>query len=132
MRIAAQIGDDLPWAGKRWLGIDGPVVGPQALEPRGKGTRLGERDGGAPELEALLGKGLLKSGEVLGSEDLGEGPDREQEVATFGRDPLLLRRVQRPASDDAVDMEGLLQGLTPGVQHHGDPELAPEPFGIAP
>ena len=42
---------------------------------------------------------------VLGPEDLREGADREQEVATFGRDPLLLRGVQRPAGDDAVDME---------------------------
>jgi len=69
---------------------------------------------------------------VLGPEDLREGADREQEVATFGRDPLLLRGVQRPAGDDTVDMEVLVQGLTPGVQHHGDPELAPEPLGIAP
>src|SRR5215831_15316419 len=132
VRIAAQIGDDLPGSSKRRLGIDDPVVRTQLVKPRRKGPCLCERGGRPPELEAVLRKGLVEAGEVLGPEDFGEGPDGKQEVAAFRGDPLLLVSVERPARHNTMDMEVLLQGLAPGVQHHGEADLTTEPRGITP
>ncbi len=75
--------------------------------------------------------GIGEEVEILPAEDLGESGRWEQESLARGGDPALLVRAQGSAGDDAVDVDVLSQILAPGVQHHGDAELAAEPAGIA-
>jgi hypothetical protein len=70
-------------------------------------------------------EGLLQAGEIAAPEDLRQGADGKEKARARG-DPAGAVRGQRAASDDAVDMEVLGEGLAPGVEHGGDAELAAE------
>ena len=65
--------------------------------------------------------------EILAAEDLRKRGGREEESAPRRRQPALAVGAQGAVGDDAVDVDVLPQILPPGVEHHGDAELAAEP-----
>ena len=69
--------------------------------------------------------------EILSAEDLRQGGGGEEESAPRRGQPALAVGAQGAVGDDAVDMDVLAKVLPPGVEHHGDAELAAEPPGIA-
>ena len=85
----------------------------------GIGAELAIAAGGGEEVENLSPK------------DLRQGPGGEQEALPGRGEPAVLVRAQAAIGDDAVDMDVPSEVLAPGVQHHGDAELAAEPARIA-
>ena len=102
------------------LGHECAVIAP-SLIPRRPGARVKTNRRDAVKLARLY-----RAGELT---DIWT-PDEQESLAHGGHPPLSVR-AQAAIGDDAVDMDVLSQILTPGVQHHGDSELAAEPAGIA-
>ena len=69
--------------------------------------------------------------EILAAEDFRQGGGGEEESPAHGGEPALAVGAQGAVGDDTVDMDVLPEILPPGVEHHGDAELAAEPSGIA-
>ena len=90
---------------------------------------LGERGGLPGEVELSCLEGLSERLEVFPPEHHGERPHREEKPA-LGGDPLPLG-TECPAANHTVHMQMLTEILAPGVKHHRDPDLAPEPLGIS-
>ena len=67
--------------------------------------------------------------EILAAHGLRMHGIRIWETLAHGGEPALPVRAQAAVRDDAVNIDVLLQTLRPGVQHHGDAELAAEPSG---
>jgi hypothetical protein len=61
----------------------------------------------------------------LPAKDRAHGPHRKEE-AGIGIDPARPVGGERPSRHDAVDMEMCPQGLIPGMQDHGAPDLPAE------
>ena len=79
----------------------------------------------AVELEALPGVEPLESLAELGPENLAQRPHGEQ-VVRPRPDPAALCQRGPAACDDAVQVVMVYEGLAPGVQHGGDPQLRSE------
>ena len=128
--VAPEVGEDIGSAGKRCLGVDDPVVrlqrGPQALECAGVVEAIVARHA---QLAVAVGDG--EEVEILAAEDFRQGGGGEEESPAHGGEPALAVGAQGAVGDDTVDMDVLPEILPPGVQHHGDAELAAEPSGIA-
>src|SRR5919199_1180579 len=116
MRIAADIVQDLRWAGKGRLGVDDPLVSVELIAKLCKVLREEHGAGGAC---------LDQRRAELAAKDGAQGPHREEE-AGISRDPALPVGGQRASRNDAVDMEVRPQGLIPSVQDHGAPDLPAE------
>ncbi len=129
--VAPEIGQHLAGAGERGLGIDHPVVRSKRGLQTFEGAAAVETIA-AGHTQLALAMGIGEEVEILPAEDLGESGRWEQESLARGGDPALLVRAQGSAGDDAVDVDVLSQILAPGVQHHGDAELAAEPRGLRP
>ena len=84
---------------------------------------------GHAQLAGAMGVG--EEVEILAAEDLRQGGGGEEESAAGWSQPALAVGAQGAVGDDAVDMDVLPEILPPGVEHHGDAELAAEPAGIA-
>ena len=127
--VAPEIGQDLLGAGERGLAVNHPVVrsqrGLQALQL----AAVAATGGLQPKL-AVAVRGAEEV-EILAAEDLRERGRREQEAVAGGGEPTLPVRAQAAVGDDAVNMDVLPQILSPSMQHHGDPQFAAEPAGIA-
>ena len=85
---------------------------------------------GPSELEALLRIGVLQGGEIFAPKHPGERFDGKEKVAALGGYPAGAVWSQRSTGDHTVDMEVVVQGLAPGMQHHRDAEFTPEPLGV--
>ena len=83
---------------------------------------------GHAQFAAVVGVG--EEVEILAAEHLREGGG-EEESATGRSQPARPVGAQGAVGDEAVDMDVLPEVLPPGVEHHGDAELATEPSGIA-
>ena len=125
MRRAADIVQDVLRAGKGRLGVDDPLFG---IELRTSGAKLsgvpkagGPSARGTAPVEPALGQRLTE----LPAQDRAQGPHREEE-AGIGLDPARPVGGERASRDDAVDMAMRPQGLVPGVQDHGAPDLPAE------
>ena len=94
-----------------------------------EGRRLGERGGLPGEVDLSRLEGLSQHLEVLRPEHHGERPHREEEPALGGDPPSI--GGERTAADHTVHVQMLTEVLAPGVEHHRDPDLAPEPLGIS-
>ncbi len=128
MGVAPEIGEHLLGTAEGGLGVDDRVLGPELREERPEGGRRCER-GGLPGERDLSGlEGLLERLEVFPPERHRERPHREEKPALYG-DPLPVG-TERPAADHTVHMQMLTEILAPRVEHHRDPDLAPEPLGI--
>jgi hypothetical protein len=87
--------------------------------------------GGVRKRELTLTVDATQGIEVLAAEDPGKGPDGKKKISAFGGDPLIMFECQRTARHDTVHMDMVLKDLVPGMQDHGDAQLAAEPPGIA-
>ena len=112
MRIAAQVGDYLRGRGKGRLGIDHPVGLLQRGDEAGKGFGVGQGGRGTREAQGVLGVGPLEAREILAAKDLGQSPDREEEVAALGGNPALAVWGQGATGDDPVDMDVVTTTVT--------------------
>ena len=128
--VAPEVGEDIGGAGKRCFGVDDPVVrlqrGLQTLEGAGVVEAI---VAGHAQLAVAVGDG--EEVEILAAEDFRQGGGGEEESPAHGGEPALAVGAQGAVGDDTVDMDVLPEILPPGVQHHGDAELAAEPAGIA-
>ena len=105
-----------------WLGVDNPLCGIQLS------AKLGEAPGdtqGCGALNDSQGAGGACLGErlaVLAAQDRAQGP-HGKEAAGVSLHPALPGGGARASGDDAVDMARRPQGLVPGVQDYGAPDL---------
>ena len=125
MRIAADIVQDVCRACKGRLGVDDPLFGielrAQLLEALRGAQGWGALSEGQGAGGACLGQRLAE----LPAKDRAQGPHGKEE-AGIGIDPAPPVGGERTSRDDAVDMEMRPQGLVPGVQDHGAPDLPAE------
>ena len=84
------------------------------------------------EAQGVLGGGPLETLEILAAKDLGQSPDREEEVAALGGNPALAVWGQGATGDEPVDMDVVLERLPPGMEHQGQAEFTAEPRGVPP
>src|SRR5260221_13158834 len=117
MGRATQGGDHLVGRGKGWLGINPPVVLLQRGNEAGKGLRMSQRGCRASQVQRSLSVGPLKAREIFPPKDLAEPFDREEEVTALGGKPALAVRGEGATGDDPVDMDVVLEGLPPGMEH---------------
>jgi hypothetical protein len=130
MGRAAQVRHHLLGRGNRRLGIDHPGVLPQLGQEVGKGLGVSQGGGRAGKTQGSPGVSPVEAGEIFPPQDLAEPLDREEEVAVLGGHPARAVRGESPTRDDAVDMDVMLEGLPPGMEHQGEADLPAEPPGI--
>ena len=132
MGIATQVGHDMLRRGKGRLGIDDPGLLPQWREEMLEGLAVHEGCCGPRTLEVALRIGTLEGGEIRAAKHPGERPHGKEKVAALGRNPAVALWRSGAAGDHTVDMDMVFQGLTPGMQDHGDPACPAEPRRVTP
>ena len=128
MGIAPEVAEHRFGTAEGGLGVDHPALGSELGEEHAEGRGLCKRGGLSGEVELSCLEGLLQRLEVFRPEHHGERPHREKEPALGGDPPPI--GGERTAADHTVHMQVLTEILAPGVEHHRDPDLAPEPLGI--
>ena len=122
VRVAPEVGQHLSGAGERWFGIDHPVVGAKC------GFETGECVG--LPLQFAVSVGCREQFEVFAAEYHGQGSGGEQKAISSGQ-PAFAVGAECAPGDNRVDMDVLIEILSPGVQHHGDTDFAADPARIA-
>ncbi len=130
MGVGAQIAQHMFRSTEGALGVDDPVMAEQYPQPCCEGTRLGQGQEVAVELEHASMEGAAKSGDELAAEDTAEHADGQKEGAPGG-DPAGVIRRQTTGGQYAVDMGMKLQALIPAVEHAKEAYLGPKMPGIA-
>ena len=125
MRLAAYIVQDMGRACQGRFGVDDPLFG---IELRAKLLEVFRSVQGC----GALSEGASAGGACVGqrraelpAKDGAQGPHRKEE-AGIGIDPARPVGGERAGRYDAVDMEMRPQGLIPGMQDHGAPDLPAE------
>src|SRR5262245_34063841 len=120
--VATEVLQDLLRAAKRRAGVDHPGASLHLSEER-LPRRLRRQCGTVPsEVEPVLGPQPAQPREVFAPEDLAEGLDGKQ-VAGMAGPPLHALSGQSTPRHDAVHVDMFGQGLAPGMEDGGDPEL---------
>jgi len=130
MSVSAEIAEHMFGSSEGPLGIDDPVLAEQHPQPGPEGTRLGQRQQTAVELEITSMECVAKSFDELAAEDPAEHADGQEE-GTPGGDPACVIRCEAAGGNYAVDMRMKLQTLIPTVQHAEETDLGTEMPGIA-
>ena len=130
MGVGAQIAQHMFRSSEGPLGVDDPVMAEQYPQPCCEGTRLGQGQEVAVELDHASMEGAAKSGDELAAEDTAEHADRQKEGAPGG-DPAGVIRRQTTGGQYAVDMGMKLQALIPAVEHAEEAYLGPKMPRIA-
>ena len=107
MGVAAEVVEEFFGPGERGLGIDDPGFMAQLGQQAMKGFAVGERGHGSDSAgkdQALIVEQLPQTVQELGAEDLAESADGKEELG-LGRQPAGTVACQRPAGDEAVDVE---------------------------
>jgi hypothetical protein len=123
MGIAADIVQDVLRAGKGGLGVDHPLFGIQLGTKRcevrraSSGDRLprAEQSAGGPEPGQRLTELSAKNGTQ------GSHWKQEARISLYPAHPV---RRERASRHEAMDMEMCPQGLIPGMEDHGTPDLS--------
>ena len=122
--VAPEVGQHLRGAGERWFGIDHPVVGAKCS------IETGECIGFPWQLQLTVSVGCCEQLEILAAEYYGQRSGGEQKAISSGQ-PAFAVGTECAAGDNRVDMDVLIEILSPGVQHHGGTDFAAEPARIA-
>ena len=125
MGVGAQIAQHMFRPTERPLGVDDPVMAEQYPQPCCKGTRLGQGQEVAVELDHASMEGAAKSGNELTAEDTAEHADGQKKGAPGG-DPAGVIRRQTTGGQYAVDMGMKLQALVPAVEHAEERSRPPD------
>src|SRR5271165_5913323 len=116
MGVGAQIAQHMFRPSEGALGVDDPVMAEQYAQPCCEGTRLGQGQEVAVEMECASMEGAAKSGDELAAEDTAEHADGQEEGAPGG-DPAGVIWSDTAGGQYAVDMGMKLQALVPAVEH---------------
>src|SRR5664280_2208523 len=130
MGVGAQIAQHMFRPTEGAFGVDDPVMAEQYAQPCCEGTRLGQGQEVAVELDDASMEGAAESGDELAAEDTAEHADGQKEGVPGG-DPAGVIRRQTTGGQYAVDMGMKLQALIPAVEHAEEAYLGPKMPGIA-
>src|SRR5271166_3617296 len=130
MGVGAQIAQHMFRPSEGPLGVDDPVMAEQYPQPCCKGTRLGQGQEVAVEMECAFAESSLQGSDELAAEDTAEHADGQEEGAPGG-DPAGVIRRQTTGGQYAVDMGMKLQALIPAVEHAEEAYLGSKVPGIA-
>jgi hypothetical protein len=125
MRIAADIVQDVCRACQGRLGVDDPFFGIELRTKLREVLRSSQGQGALNERHRTGGAYLGERRAELPAKDGAQGSHRKEE-AGIGIDPALPVGGERASRNDAVEMEMRPQGLIPGMQDHGAPDLPAE------
>src|ERR1019366_9168477 len=101
--VGAQIAQHIFRPSEGALGVDDPVMAEQYAQPCCEGTRLGQGQEEAVELNHASMEGAAKSGDELAAEDTAEHADGQEEGVPGGDRAGVIRR-QTTGGQYAVDM----------------------------
>ena len=122
MRVATEVGEDVLGSAEGLLGVDDPPLlrelGHQAVEGLwvAKVVEAGKDTARVEPLDGI---------EKLAAKERAEHAHGKQELGL--RDPALTVERQSAGGDDRVDVGMKAQVSRPGVKHHGEAEVEPEP-----
>src|SRR3974390_3756166 len=126
--VAAEVMIGLGGAAESPLGVDDPLFSSEFPEEALELHRVFKTGNLAPQ--SALTESLLQGLQKLASDDLGEGPDGEEE-AVSGCDPSAAIRAESPARDHQVQMGMKVEVLIPGVQDCSEAHLGPQALIIS-
>jgi hypothetical protein len=129
MGIAAQVVEHIFGATEGWFGVDNPVFSEQRSHPGSEDLGLSEQSQIPGEVQLVMLKGRLETGDELAAKHAPEYLDGEKEART-GSNPASVIEREAARGDDTVDMRMKLQFLIPGVQHAKEADFGTEMSGI--
>src|SRR3974377_2281120 len=122
MGVAAEISQHLFGTAERRLGINDPIDASELLKALRERGGIGKDGEIAKEAQLARVERVLQALQEQAAEHPGRGGPRQKETGPAGDRACAVER-RSTARHDAVNMWMVLQGLPPGVEDGGYPEL---------
>jgi hypothetical protein len=130
MGVAAQVLEHIVRAAEGWLGVNDPVFSEQWPEPGSEDLRLCKQSQIAREVQLVMLKSRLETGDELAAKHTSEYLNGEKKAGARSN-PASVIEGEPTGGGDTVNMRMKLEFLIPGVQHAEEADLGPEMSGVA-
>jgi hypothetical protein len=130
MGVPAEILEHIVGTAEGWFGVDDPVFSEQWSEPGSEDLGLREQSQIAGEVQLVMLKSRLETGDELAAKHTSEYLDGEKEARARSNPAGVIER-EPAGGDNTVDMGIKLELLVPGVEHAEEADLGPEMSGVA-
>jgi hypothetical protein len=129
MGVSAEILEYVVGTTEGWFGVDDPVFSEQWSEPGSEDLGLREQSQIAGEVQLVMLKSRLETGDELAAKHTSEYLDGEKEART-GSNPESVIERESTGGNNAVNMGMKLELLVPGRSTLKKPISAPRCLGL--